>query len=240
MLLNLIGILLMRYPMTCIVFVLLLLLPLVEHYPPAIASAGVKIYPPDSKPFGLSYGEWTAKWWQWLLSIPSANNPLTDKTGAQCTVDQKGPVWFLTQTAGGSVVRSCTIPSGKAILIPVVNAECSPAEDKSLKTESDIRECAKNIVNKASNIKLIVDGKEIENITRYRADSPQFDLVLPNDNVFGDTPGPTRVVSDGIWVMLNPLSPGKHTIRSMATIIDVSTTATSNFSTDVTYNITIK
>jgi hypothetical protein len=225
---------------SCLVVVtvtILLISPLmVQNY--LAYAAG--IYPLSSHPFGLSYGEWTTKWWRWLLSIPSSHNPLTDKYGSDCSIHQQGPVWFLTQTAGGSVVRSCTIPPDKSILIPGVNAECSPAEDSSLKTESDIRACAKNIVDTASNIHVIVDGIEVKNITKYRTDSPQFTLTLPSDNVFGDTPGQTHVVSDGIWVMLQPLSPGKHTIRAMGTIIDVSTTSTSNFSTDATYNLTIK
>jgi hypothetical protein len=33
------------------------------------------IYRPTSKPFGLSYDEWSAKWWQWVYSIPLETNP---------------------------------------------------------------------------------------------------------------------------------------------------------------------
>ena len=29
----------------------------------------------DSQPYGVSYAEWTAKFWQWLLEQPSDNNP---------------------------------------------------------------------------------------------------------------------------------------------------------------------
>src|SRR5438874_2855988 len=32
------------------------------------------IHPPNSKPYGLSYGEWSAQWWQWSLQIPTATN----------------------------------------------------------------------------------------------------------------------------------------------------------------------
>src|SRR5947209_6336709 len=33
------------------------------------------VHPPCSKPYGLTYGEWSAKWWQWVYSIPVGTNP---------------------------------------------------------------------------------------------------------------------------------------------------------------------
>ena len=33
------------------------------------------VVPPSVNEFGNPYGEWTARWWQWLLSIPAATNP---------------------------------------------------------------------------------------------------------------------------------------------------------------------
>src|SRR5580765_5316103 len=46
------------------------------------------IAPPNSNPQGHSYGEWTALWWQWALSIPEAINPLEDTTGQFADVGQ--------------------------------------------------------------------------------------------------------------------------------------------------------
>jgi hypothetical protein len=36
--------------------------------------------------------------------------------------------------------------------------------------------------------------------------------MLPDNNVVEATPGHTRAVSDGYWVFLQPLAPGKHKI----------------------------
>jgi hypothetical protein len=70
----------------------------------------------DSGPYGLTYGEWSGKWWQWTLSIPTDVNPLNDKTGENCAKNQNDTqVWFLAGTYGGTAERTCTIPSGKAI-----------------------------------------------------------------------------------------------------------------------------
>src|SRR5262249_12325700 len=68
--------------------------------------------PIHSSPFGNTYGEWSARWWQWALSVPTATNPIIDSTGAQCAQAQTGKVWFLAGTFGGAVTRSCTVPQG--------------------------------------------------------------------------------------------------------------------------------
>ena len=67
----------------------------------------VGVYPPGSNPLGVTYGEWTAKWWQWLLSIPGPVNPNLDTTGANCAQGQSGPVWFLAGrfSSGPQTVR---------------------------------------------------------------------------------------------------------------------------------------
>lgn len=69
------------------------------------------VFPPDSRPYNLSYGDWSSKWWQWAQSIPEENSPTGDETGEKYSQDQSGPVWFLAGTRGGSAVRDCTIPA---------------------------------------------------------------------------------------------------------------------------------
>ena len=80
---------------------------------------------------GNNYGEWTAKWWQWLLAVPTSSNPNLDTTGANCGTGQSGSVWFLSGTFPGtegppfnltsSVTRTCTVPKGKSLLLPLPN-----------------------------------------------------------------------------------------------------------------------
>src|SRR5260370_17142534 len=54
------------------------------------------VVPPDSNEFGNPYGEWSARWWQWLLSIPEATNPNLHPTGANFAQAQTRLVWFLS------------------------------------------------------------------------------------------------------------------------------------------------
>jgi hypothetical protein len=42
--------------------------------------------------YGASYGEWSARWWQWILSIPAETNPNFE---GDCAQGQYDRVWFL-------------------------------------------------------------------------------------------------------------------------------------------------
>jgi hypothetical protein len=108
-------------------------------------SLPIAVFQANSKPYGLAYVEWTAKWWQWGYSIPKDINPAYDDTGKNCAQKQNGPVWFLAGTYGHPANRKCDIPAGKAILFPILNSECSFAEFPKLKTLSELRVCAKTI-----------------------------------------------------------------------------------------------
>ena len=66
------------------------------------------------------------EWWQWVMSIPSADSPVYDKTGNRCGIGQRGDVWFLAGSTSGKVTRRCTVPAGVKLLVPVVNTLCYP------------------------------------------------------------------------------------------------------------------
>ncbi len=50
------------------------------------------IYSTYDNPYGISYGKWTAKWWEWAYSIPLKINPAYDNTGKLCLINQTSPV----------------------------------------------------------------------------------------------------------------------------------------------------
>ena len=213
---------------------------LVALVPFSDAQPGFELFSTESKPYGLTYNEWTARWWQWAISIPKDINPVGDETGKYCGQGQEGPVWFLAGTFGGSAERSCTIPAGKAILFAPINVECSYAEFPDLRTESDLRTCAKSGQDLATEVEVSIDGVKVQNLGNYRVQSQLFDLTLPKDNVYGLAPSTTKAVSDGVWVFLKPLSSGNHEIRSKGVSVDFTTTGTvPPFVSDVTYNLTI-
>src|SRR5262245_20854043 len=97
-----------------LVFGLLMLVNMALADPPVF-------FAPTTTPFGKKLREWSAEWWQFVLSIPASENPLLDDTGQKCAVGQRGPVWFLVGTTGGPVTRACSLPEGKALFFPVLN-----------------------------------------------------------------------------------------------------------------------
>lgn len=192
-----------------------------------------------SKPYGFTYGEWSTKWWQWLAQIPSSVNPVNDKTGNNCAQGENGPVWFVAGSLGKPAVRNCTVPAGKAILFPALAAECSTAEDSTLKTEAQLRSCAVNS-DQGGIAQVNVDGVNFQDLQSYKLQSPLFSFTFPQDNIFGARPGPTQSVSDGIFIMLQPLTPGNHTVHFTGVVLANPTLGTQSFATDATYHLIVK
>jgi hypothetical protein len=199
-------------------------------------AANVQVFSADSKPYNLTYGDWTARFWQWLHSIPKPDNPAVDSTGKNCALKQSGPVWFLPGTFGGTNQRTCTVPKDKAILLSAINVMCSFAEHH-VKTESELRACAKADQDKVTSTVITVDGIPIKPV---RLQSSVFNVTLPDNNALGLKPQTSPALSDGYWAFLKPLPPGDHTIHASGSLVDFTTTGTVNFATDVTYHIKAK
>jgi hypothetical protein len=169
-------------------------------------------YTPQTKPYGLTYGQWTVKWWQWMASIPTDSNPAADENGKHAGINQTDQhVWFLAGTSGGKTAdRKCIVPAGKSILFPVINYEINCMEKPELKTDSELIRAAKEDEDDIINLETIIDGQEIP-IFRVQSDPPMFPLTLPADNLFNSPlSGTTRATSDGYWVFLKPLDLGEH------------------------------
>jgi hypothetical protein len=213
--------------------------------PVALAGAGhpgkgppdkVEIVPPNAHPYGKSYAEWSAEWWQWAVSMPLDSHPLADT--APCSAGQFGDVWFL----GGSfvsaeAVRNCTIPEGKAIFLAVLNTECSTVEPDPFHgdTEQQLRDCAQGWVDGATGV-CSIDGVPVPNLESYRVQSPMFKFgPLPENNVMfiPIPPDKGRSVSDGLWLMLEPLSEGQHTIDFVGVFAN-------GFAMHITYNLNVE
>jgi hypothetical protein len=198
------------------------------------------VFSPDSEQYGKSYGEWTAAWWTWALSIPSEISPLDDPTGKNCHQGQEGPVWFLAGTTGGYAERKCTVPAGKAILIPAINAWCDYAGYPNLKTPEDLQKCAKADQDMVIEKEAIIDGKRVQDLDKYRVAYPLFNVTFPEGNPYGVRAGQSQAASDGFWVFLPPLSPGEHEIHVKGALGDFTATSTITFATEAKYHITVK
>ncbi len=188
------------------------------------------ILPPDSSPYGLTYAEWSVKWWQWVFSMPANNNPILDT--ADCTVGQSGPVWFLVgEFAPTTITRQCTIPAGKALFFPVYNGwadntGCPYTEF----TVDQLVGFAEGCVDSAApgTVSCTIDGRPVIGVdpaatSPYRVGGQVFAYTLAQDhNLLADffglpcIAGGTTVApaaEDGVYLMVAPLSAGRHTIN---------------------------
>jgi hypothetical protein len=220
--------------------------------PAGAANAAGKILPPHSHAFGKTNGAWSAAWWQYVLAQPASTNPLNDPTGAGCRTAQAGPVFFLVGTSStGSATRDqCTVPAGKALFFPLVNAFDVHTPGDGLNTPQDVWNDLQNTIGFGpfSELHATIDGVPVGNLdpasTPFRAcagpdarcSAPDFSLTFPADNLFGlpaDTYAPA--VADGFYLLLAPLPPGPHTINFGGTGLFGG----SQFSQDITYNLTV-
>lgn len=203
---------------------------------------GANVLPPHSHPYGKSYGEWSAKWWQWFMEHPVAGHPAVDSPDYDVSSGQHGKVWFLGSPFG-TVERTVEIPTGKALFIGLLNAEASDLEDLG-NTEAEQREIAEWLADHIAEVSCSVDGKPVKHIERFRVQSPQFSFTAPDPWIFSPAPsGEGTAVADGYFVMLPPLSKGKHTIRITGSFhFDAGELGEDpvDFGLDVTYHVNVK
>lgn len=213
------------------------------------------VFPINSHPYGKTYGQWSAAWWQWATSLPADHHPLFDT--ADLSTGQSGHVWFLggtffvntTQTGDflGVANRSGRVPAGTALFFPLLNAECSTAEGLGT-TEAELRACARGSVDGTTSLKAAIDGHPVHNLFDQRATSPLFTYgPVPANNVFQalgeDVPAGTTspAAADGYYLMLGPLSVGKHTLHFVAVSVTGQKPDGSPLTTteDITYHLTV-
>jgi hypothetical protein len=203
------------------------------------------VAPIDSTPDGQTYGRWAAQWQEWAVGVPAAENPVSDTTGQYCGQRQVDQVWFLAGTFGSDpVVRACNIPSDKALFFPLIyNAYFAFLRDPpDQRTEKYVRSQAK--CTPPARISVSIDGNQVAHPQRFftgpsGSESPIFYVQLPPGNLFGfdEATIPELLLSpsaeQGYYLFLYPLSPGKHTIRWVA-----SGCSAGGFQ-DITYNLTV-
>ena len=207
--------------------------------PPAGNLGNPGVLPPQSNAYGKTSAEWGAAWWQWALSLPVDVNPWFDETGDMIANGQSGHVWFLTGVVNtsGMAVRSATVPAGKALFFPVLNAECSSLEVNSQwygGNEAELRTCVVQGNPLGPGAFAEIDGVPVMHIEKYYALTPMYIFSVPENNALG-VPGPATGISmsHGYWLMLAPLSVGTHVIHFGGGDPAV-------FALDITYILTVK
>jgi hypothetical protein len=182
----------------------------------------------DALPYGKSMATWAERASQWIYAQPLERSPLFDPTGANCGVDQQGPVWYIARIAGPPVfsgTRTCTIPHQKSLFLyigavvndyPCPDPTFRPAPGQSL--YDFLTADAKAIMDTVDHLEVSLDGEALNDVFSYRYVSDDLfyitgDLSLQPVLDGCITGRPQRAIVDGFFMMFKPLEPGQHTIR---------------------------
>jgi hypothetical protein len=191
-----------------------------------------------------AYSELAAAWWKWATETPAPEAAVIDPTGANCANNQKQPgVFFLAGTLGGGTVsRTCTIPSGQYLFFPLANDFYGAflTDPSNTRTNGYVRKQTQCLVGAA--VQAEIDGVPVASPSQYLEQSTIFSLHLPEDNVFGVTadevPDLTLDPSAdrGYYLYVKPLAPGVHTIHFGS----APGTSTCTADQDITYTLTVQ
>jgi hypothetical protein len=173
------------------------------------------LLPADAKLNGQSQTELSISWWKWAASFEYDDSPIADRTGEKCGLKQRDQVWFLAGTYGSArTERTCTIPHGRYLFFPLINyvvAPCSSAQPcESAPTCESVTDLARETTENPASLILDIDGKRYSGLDRHRqASSGCFDMAAQTDGSFHIYPS----ASNGYYILLAPLSPGRHVIN---------------------------
>jgi hypothetical protein len=202
----------------------------------------VNIPPPGGKPYGLTYEDHIKNFWKWIISFPIPKSPWQDNTGTNCDNGQSAtnsPIFYLSGNGGGTSVRTCKVPAGKALFIPVSPMEASDKESPGASVEQ-LSKSAKKDQDSVTSLYLKIDDKvyNLQDLSKYRTHTGPFDVVFPDNAIFGASKGNAKSVADGYYVITEPLTKGTHNIQFKSSLICAGTDCVEpNFAQDVTYKI---
>ena len=165
--------------------------------------------PPTENVSGISQSEWSLRWWKWANSFERKDSPISDQTGELCGSRQGGSLWFLAGTYGTHrTIRTCKIPKQKYLFFPLINYLVTPRVSHSSSCES-VTNTAAGITDNPSALVLDLDGKQVKDLVPYRQATECFETQSLKNRKVWVYPS----AANGYYVMLRPLSPGKHTLN---------------------------
>lgn len=154
---------------------------------------------------GATQLQWIQRYAEWIRSFPQSESPATDPTGERCGAGQSGALWFLAGTRElGKVRRECTVPAGKAILVPIINTVAQAPGGVAC---DQMQVAVKKFTEGTSGLRFSLDGKAWQDIEKHKLGTGCFQL---RD---GTTGAITSAVTSGYWIFLPPLATGRHVIE---------------------------
>jgi hypothetical protein len=204
----------------------------------------VNVFPPGSDPYGLTYDEHVKNFWKWVISLPKDKSPWQDSTGKNCANGQVGTnssLFYLSGNGGGQTLdRTCKVPAGKGLFIPVSPMEISDKEVPNTSVEG-LHSIAKKDQDSITSLSLKIGDKKysFEDLQKYRIHTGDLQVIFPENAIFGATAGPSKAAADGYYVITEPLKKGNYTIAYSSSLICPSVDCIQpNFAQNIAYVIT--
>ena len=185
---------------------------------------------------GSTGGELLRDWWETVLAIPAAQNPIVAGNPELCFgIGRRDKV---ATFASVNETATCTIKAGQPLFLTTFGAECSSAEPPPFfgATEEEQRQCVLDFLADPAilSIRVSLDGGPPQEVhdERFQVISPQGEAVFPEGPIFDATPGPATFVA-GDWPVTprKRLRPGVHTIDIRIELADAT------FGTLLTLNV---
>jgi len=202
---------------------------------PAVAQGngrhpGPGVYPAHARPYGASIATWGERASQWVYGTPYERSPLFDDTGANCAVNQRGPVWYIARIAGPAVfegTRRCTIPRQKAILLYIgaVVSTYPCAADPAFRPQPGQRlydflaADADAAMDTVDHLSVTIDGRPVRRVLEDHRHVSRNLFSIKGHSSMQTAFDPCitgrrqAAVMDGFFLMLEPLDRGVHTVR---------------------------
>ncbi len=173
---------------------------------------GDRVFPPLSRPYGMTYPEWFSGYQVWWNSIPTPVNPAIDPEAPR-NCASRGPVVFGGPFGSGD---GCRARAGQAFAFGGPGWECSTAEGLG-DTFHELRTCAIenydiDFAPPAFRTTLRIDGELVRQPRRWTFVTPGEIIDFPEDNIWGAVPGPSKSVSKGVFYIVRPMAVGRHRI----------------------------
>jgi hypothetical protein len=143
-------------------------------------------------------------WWSWAKS--ATPSPVEDVTGQYCGDSQPFGVWLIAGSNGGTADRHCQVPATLPLAGPAIGHLVADAAD-----------CTQFLA--AAQGEALLDDKPVT-----------LDKVGPTKITYDTGTSTEEAYSCGLWVKVDPLPPGEHSLVLRGT----SGSTTSEASYDLT------
>jgi hypothetical protein len=182
---------------------------------------------------GSSTTDLVVSTWRHMLSLPFAfwAHPDADTTGSDCASNQEGSFWFLTGGIVANFTITCTVPAGKALVVPVFGfLNDYPCPDPNYhpapgQTFLDfLLQGVTPIIDTLTVAEAFLDGRPHP---VKRVSTGVFGFTASADLIQIDscnTGSPMIGASDGYFTFVDPLPRGDHTleVRSVGSLTGVA------------------